>query len=179
MFTIRKLCTSETDASFYLEILKSSTITEKKTWSFIRTFSEVNSLTCDDILEGNMLEWALGIFHIENNAEKIVWLGVIRQPWKTFSRGDHNFHIGPVYILPEFRWKWLGRKIMQTLENEALNLTTSKIIKFDLGVTAGLDIAMKLYLSLWYTIIWTDPKYLQLNDGIYLNRILMIKLLYR
>jgi hypothetical protein len=37
---------------------------------------------------------------------------------------------------------------MEALENEALTLTDSRVIKFDLGVTVGLDIAMKLYLSL-------------------------------
>jgi hypothetical protein len=38
---------------------------------------------------------------------------------------------------------------------------------------------MKLYLSLWYNIIWTDSKYIQMSDGTYLDRVLMIKLFYR
>lgn len=179
MFTVRKLHPSKTDMAFYLEILKNSTITEEHNWSLMRTFSEVYPLGSDDISENNWLEWVFGVFSTENTPEKIIWFGAIRQPWKNFSRGNHNFHIGPIYILPDFRWKWLGIQIMQALENEALNLTTSKIIKFDLGVTYGLDSAMKLYLSLWYNIIWTDPKYMRMSNGEYLDRALMIKILNR
>jgi ribosomal protein S18 acetylase RimI-like enzyme len=123
-----------------------------------------------------------------NISDKVFWLfienflvgiGKIEQMWPDYSRWNHNFHIWPLYILSEYRGRGYGRKIMEALEEYALEKINGPIVKFNLWVTEWNEIPLKLYFSMGYTIIWRDSKHIRMWEDIFLDRILMTKVIYK
>lgn len=102
---------------------------------------------------------------------KIIWFLGFRRDFPFRKRFYNNFSIGPIYIIPDFRGKWLAKKSLQIFEKNFTNSKSNIILWVNsLNLTA-----INLYKSCGFEYVGVYKNYIFHNEK-YFDLVLMQKI---
>jgi len=86
----------------------------------------------------------------------------------------HKGNIGPVYVVPQYRGKGLASHMLQKLEEEARKDGIEHLM---LSTDAANEANVRLYRKLGYEPWGVEKHILKLDDGSYVDDVVMLKML--